>query len=86
MLNVTRKLPISAHIVLPVACIIFFNMKPLRKSVALALTIFLLSTGCAKRIATANPPAPPPPAPRVAARAAELTLPPERPAGSCKIS
>jgi hypothetical protein len=59
-------------------------MKPWRRSVALALTIFLLSTGCAKRIATANPPAPPPPAPRVAARAAELTLPPERPAGSCK--
>jgi hypothetical protein len=83
-LDARRDLPISAHIVPPVACIIFFNMKPLRRSVALALTIFLLSTGCAKRIATANPPAPPPPAPRVAARAAELTLPPERPAGSCK--
>ncbi len=59
--------------------LIFFIMTPLRRSIALALTIFLLSTGCAKRVATANPPAPPPPA-----RAAELTLPPERPAGSCK--
>src|ERR1022692_2021426 len=59
--------------------IIFFIMTPLRRSIALALTIFLLSIGCAKRVATANPPAPPPPA-----RSAELTLPPERPAGSCK--
>src|SRR6266568_3403053 len=66
-----------------VICIIFFIMTTLRKAIV-AVTIFLLSTGCAKRVATANPPAPPPPAPRATARAAKLTLPPERPAGSCK--
>jgi hypothetical protein len=57
------------------------------KPAALAFAIFSLSTGCAKHAATtANPAAPPPPAPRVATTEAraEVSLPSERPAESCK--
>jgi hypothetical protein len=61
--------------------------KPCSKSAVLAFTIFSLSTGCAKHAATtANPAAPPPPAPRAATTEAraEPNLPPGRPAASCR--
>jgi hypothetical protein len=55
------------------------TMKPMSKSIVLVLAIICLNTGCAKRVATTAPPAPR----AAAAPRAELTLPPERPAGSC---
>jgi hypothetical protein len=57
-------------------------MKLLSKSAILALAIFSLSTGCAKRSVTAAAPTPPPLA--TASMRPMPSLPTERPAGSCK--
>lgn len=65
------------------ASIIPSTMKLLSGTTVVTLAIFFVSSGCAKRVATTNPPAPPP-GPSVRARATEPSVPGQRPAGTCK--